>query len=85
MTADLSYFSPHRVDSPARGGCSTCSHFPGRFYCEHVLCERDGARYVVGLPRDGCARWERQPGRDDERPRRNSYAECPTAISSTSS
>ena len=61
------YFTPHRVESPARSrGCLTCTHFHGRFYASHLLCECDGGRYVVGVPTMGCAFWEREPGGDDE-------------------
>jgi hypothetical protein len=38
----------------------------GRFYAEHLLCERDGGRYVVGVPAMECVFWEREPGTDDE-------------------
>jgi hypothetical protein len=63
----LTRFSPQRLDSGARAaGCLTFTHFHGRFYAEHQLCERDGGRKVVGVPRDGCAFWEREPGADDE-------------------
>jgi hypothetical protein len=63
----LAYFSPHRIDCPARArGCLTCSHFHGNFYCEHVLCERNGARHMVGAPAMGRAFWQREPGADDE-------------------
>jgi len=63
----LGYFTPHRVESPARAhGCLTCTHFLGRFYPGHLLCERDGGRYVVGVPAQGCTFWEREPGADDE-------------------
>ncbi len=30
------------------------------------VCERDGGRYKVGVPAQGCAFWEREPGTDDE-------------------
>jgi hypothetical protein len=60
---DLSHFSPHHVESPARSrGCLTCTHFHGGFYASHLLCECDGGRYVVGVPAMGCAFWEREPG-----------------------
>jgi hypothetical protein len=63
----LLYFTPHRADSPARArGCLTCTHFHGQFYGGHLVCERDRARYVVGVPAMGCAFWEREPGADDE-------------------
>ncbi len=64
---EVDYFTPHRIESPARArGCLTCAHFLGRFYADHVLCERDGGRYVVGVPAMGCAFWMREPGADDE-------------------
>jgi hypothetical protein len=31
-----------------------------------VLAKRNGARKVVGVPRDGWAFWEREPGADAE-------------------
>ena len=63
----LAYFAPHRAESPARArGCYTCTHFLGRFYAEHLLCERNGGRQVIGTPRMGCAFWEREAGSDDE-------------------
>ena len=64
----LAYFTPFRVESPARArGCLTCTHFHGRFHSGHVLCERQpNWPGVVGVPRDGCAFWEREPGVDDE-------------------
>ncbi|HEV3018859.1 MAG TPA: hypothetical protein VGY49_07550 [Burkholderiaceae bacterium] len=66
-TAGLAYFTPFQATAPARArGCLTCTHFHGQFYCGHVLCERDRARYVVGVPAQGCAFWEREPGADDE-------------------
>jgi hypothetical protein len=38
----LAYFTPFRPIGPARArGCLTCTHFQGRFYCAHLLCERD--------------------------------------------
>jgi hypothetical protein len=67
MDAPLAYFTPYRADSPARArGCLTCTNFHGQFYAEHLLCERDGGRYVVGVPAMGCAFWEREPGPNDE-------------------
>jgi hypothetical protein len=61
------YLTPYRVEDPAGArGCLTCTHFQGRFYCGHVLCERDGGRHLVGQPKQGCAFWEREPGSDDE-------------------
>jgi hypothetical protein len=65
---DLTYFTPHRVESPARArGCWTCTNFQGGFFCGHVLCERE-PRWprVVGVPRDGCGFWQREPGADDD-------------------
>ena len=32
------------------------------FYGEHLLCERDGGRHVVGVPAMGCAFWQQEPG-----------------------
>jgi len=59
-------FTPHRADSPARApACLACTHFHGRFYAEHLGCQRDGGRYVVGVPAMGCACWQREPGADD--------------------
>jgi len=64
---DAVYFSPYRPTDPARArGCLTCSHFHGRFYGGHLLCERDSGRYVVGVPAMGCVFWQREPGSDDE-------------------
>jgi hypothetical protein len=61
------YFTPFQIATSARArGCLTCTHFHGQFYCEHVLCERDGGRSVVGVPAMGCAFWEREAGTDDE-------------------
>ena len=49
-------FHPYRDQSPARAkGCLTCTHFRTNFACSHVLCERDGARKVVGVASQGCA------------------------------
>src|SRR6266404_2315599 len=32
LRVDATYFSPHRIDSPARSrGCLTCTHFHGQF------------------------------------------------------
>jgi hypothetical protein len=61
-------FAPYRVESPARArGCWTCTSFQGQFFGGHVLCERE-PRWprVVGVPRDGCAFWIREPGADDD-------------------
>ena len=61
------YFTPYRPSSSARArGCLTCAHFLGRFYAEHLLCERNDGRQVIGRPAMGCAFWEREPGSDDE-------------------
>jgi hypothetical protein len=66
-TRDLTHFTPFRATDPARArGCWTYTHFHGQFYADHVLCERDGARKVVGVARDGCAFWQREPGADGE-------------------
>ncbi len=63
----LDSFKPYRFDTSARArGYLTCTHFHGQFFCEHLLCERDGGRHVVGVPAMGCALWEREPGSDDE-------------------
>ena len=60
-------FTPFQTTTPARSrGCLTCTHFHGRFFGGHVLCERDGARRVVGAPAMGCAFWMREPAADDE-------------------
>jgi hypothetical protein len=62
----LAYFTPYRIDSPAKArGCPTCTHLHGRFYCGHVLCERDGSRRVVGVPSMGRTFWPRESGADD--------------------
>jgi hypothetical protein len=67
MVSVAAYFTPHRAESPARArGCLTCTHFHGQSYASHLLCERDGGRYVVGVPAMGCAFCEREPGADDE-------------------
>jgi hypothetical protein len=63
----IHYFTPFRVESPTRTrGCWTCCNFNGRFFCGHVLCERDSGRHVVGVPIAGCAFWMRAIGSDDE-------------------
>lgn len=60
-------FRPYATESPARArGCYTCTYFHGIFYAEHLLCERNGGRQVIGTPRMGCAFWEREPGADDD-------------------
>ena len=42
QTVAFGTFTPYRTDCPAsEKGCLTCTHFQGRFYCGHVLCERD--------------------------------------------
>jgi len=62
----LQSFTPHRTESQARArGCFTCRHFHGIFYAEHMLCERNGGRQVIGTPRMGCAFWELEPRSDD--------------------
>jgi hypothetical protein len=64
---EIVYFSPfHSVDPARARGCLTCTHFHGQFYGGHLLCERDGGRSVVGVPSQGCAFGEREPGADDE-------------------
>jgi len=61
------YFTLFQTATPARArGCFTCTHFHGLFYADHLLCERDHARQVIGVPAMGCAFWEREPGSDDE-------------------
>ena len=63
----LAYFTPYRYDTPARArACFTCASFQGRYYAEHLVCERDGGRSVAGVPAMGCAFREREPGADDE-------------------
>ena len=60
-------FTPYPVATQARAlGCYACTHFHGRFFAEHVVCENRGGVQVIGTPRDGCAFWEREPGADDE-------------------
>jgi hypothetical protein len=60
-------FTAFRTATPARSrGCWTCTNFHGSFYADHLLCERDHARQVIGSPRDGCAFWMREIGADDE-------------------
>jgi hypothetical protein len=67
VTDTLLYFSPHRVDYPARArGSLACAHFHDQFYCGHALCECTKAVHVIGVPAMGCAFWEREPGSDDE-------------------
>jgi len=61
------YFTLFQVTTPARArGCFTCSSFQGEYYGGHLLCQRDGARKVIGVPQMGCAFWMREPGSDDE-------------------
>jgi hypothetical protein len=63
---DAVRFSPYRSYDQARArGRLICTHFHGRFYGGHLLCERDRGRYVVGVPSMGCAFWQREPGADD--------------------
>jgi hypothetical protein len=60
-------FTPYPIPTPARArGCFTCTHFHGRFYADHLLCENRGGSQVIGTPKMGCAFWEREPGSDDE-------------------
>lgn len=60
------YFSPHRIDSPAREvGCLSCRYNRGQRHCGHVVCERFEKVRVIGNPRYGCCEWEREPGADD--------------------
>jgi hypothetical protein len=67
VTTTLDSFTPFKVTTPARArGCFTCTHWHGQFYCTHVVCERTKAPHVIGVPRMGCAFWEREPGADDE-------------------
>ena len=62
-----SYFAPHALAHGARArGCFTCTHFLARFYAEHLLCERNRGRQVIGQPLAGCAFWMREPGSDDD-------------------
>jgi len=50
------YFNPHALVTGARArGCYTCASFQGRFFAEHVLCERNG-----GQPLMGCAFQQRR-------------------------
>ena len=61
------HFRPMPLYSGARArGCFACSHFNGRFYGGHVVCEHRGAVQVIGTPLNGCAYWQREPGSDDE-------------------
>jgi hypothetical protein len=56
VTTSLGYFTPFKITTPARArGCWTCTHFHGDFFCGHVLCERDAAVQVIGVPQMGCA------------------------------
>ena len=48
-------------------GCYTCAHNQGRTSGEQVVCDRDSAfPRVIGIAKDGCAFWQREPGSDDE-------------------
>jgi hypothetical protein len=54
---DAFYFSPFYAYDRARArGCLTCTHFLGRFYAEHLLCERDGAAAMWSACRRKCVR-----------------------------
>jgi hypothetical protein len=36
-------FSPFQATTPARArGGFTCTHFHGRLYADHLVCEREG-------------------------------------------
>jgi len=62
----LQSFTPHRINFAARSrGCYTCTHFHGIFYAEHLLCERNSGRQVIGTPSAGCAFSMRATGADD--------------------
>jgi hypothetical protein len=62
----MRYFTPFRVESPAKArGCLTCTNFHGHFYASHQLCERDGGRHVIGVPAIRGAFWMREIGADD--------------------
>jgi hypothetical protein len=60
------YFTPHQPITLARAmGCYTGSHFRGRLMAQHIVCEHRGAIQVIGIPRNGCAYWKREPGSED--------------------
>ena len=59
-------FTPFQIATAARArGCLVCTHFHGRFYADHLLCERDNGRQVIGVPAMDCAFWQREPGAND--------------------
>jgi hypothetical protein len=59
----LCSFTPYQPTTPARArGCLTCTNFLGRYYCGHVVCEREKAIEVIGVASMGHAFWEREPG-----------------------
>jgi len=63
----LCSFTPYQPTTPARArGCFACALFLGRYFCGHVVCEREKAIKLIGVPSMGCAFWQREPGADDE-------------------
>lgn len=55
---EADFFSPFRTDTPARSrGCLTCRYNNGRFYCGHVLCQREPRGWLRIL---GARAWGRR-------------------------
>jgi hypothetical protein len=71
------HFEPQLIRQGARArGCFNCSFFQGRLKgrvlnrddgrAPRVVCKRGGGTQIVGIPMQGCADWQREPGSDDE-------------------
>ena len=47
--------------------CWHCVHFDGMLFGGSAAgCKAPGSAQVRAMPADGCSRWEREPGSDDE-------------------
>jgi hypothetical protein len=60
----IDHFSPWRADHRP---CWHCTHFGGMLYeGTAASCVEPGSAKVRATPKNGCSKWERESGSDDE-------------------
>ena len=59
----IGHFSPWLAE---RRPCWHCTHFERMDAGGAALCAAPGSARVRAMPADGCSRWHREPGADDE-------------------
>jgi hypothetical protein len=58
--------APSDSHVPSQQPCWWCRWYGGMANSANGLCDKPNSARVIGLPRSGCAGYQREPGADDD-------------------